>query len=215
LAQVFLSYAHQNRARVAEIASALEGEGFSLWWDRALRPGDDFSLDIEHALDEAKCVVVVWSPAARDSLWVRAEASAALEKDKLVQVAAETVRPPLPFTMLHLLDLSDWNGDRTGAAWRELGDSIGTVIAGGGVRERVESAMAKPPSLFASMVAVGAASIALIGLVGALSALMAQAPQASDAFGLIAFVAFAGACLGLGYMLMRTAQVAMASRRPA
>jgi hypothetical protein len=114
------------------------------------------------------------------------------------------------------LDLSDWNGDRTGTIWREFGDSVGNVIAGGGVRERgLEGAKGKPPSLFAPMVAVGVGSIVLIGLVGALSALMAQAPQASDAFGLITFVAFAGACLGLGYMLMRTAQVAMASRRPA
>jgi TIR domain len=215
VAQIFLSYAHQNRVQVAKIAEGLEAEGFSLWWDQRLHAGDEFTSDIESALDGAKCVVVVWSAAARNSLWVRAEANAGLEQDKLLQVAAENVRPPLPFTMLQLLDLQGWNGERTHAVWRELGDSVGAVIAGGGVHERNVEAKRAPQSLFAPMVAVGAGSIGLTLLVSALSALMAQAPQEGDGFGLLSLAAFASACLGLGYMLMRTIQIGLASRRAA
>jgi len=212
--QIFLSYSHQNRSRVAQIAQGLEAEGFSLWWDHSLRAGDDFASDIEAQLEDAKCVVVVWSTAARNSLWVRAEANAALEQDKLVQVAAEHVRPPLPFTMLHLLDLSDWSGERGHAAWRDLGNSIGDVITGAPPRERSLEAKRVAPSLFAPMIAVGAGSIGLIALVGVVTVLLANAPERSDAFGLLSVIAFASACLGLGYMLMRTIAIGLASRRP-
>lgn len=215
VAQIFLSYAHQNRAAVAKIAEGLEMQGFSVWWDQRLRAGDDFGADIEGALDAAKCVVVVWSTAARNSLWVRAEANAALEQDKLVQVASERVRPPLPFTMLQLIDLADWNGEPTHAIWRQFGDDVGDVLSGGGSRERNLEAKHAPPSLFLPMVVVGAGSIGLIALVALLSALVAQAPRGSDLFGLLTLVAFACACLGLGYMLMRTIQIGLASRRPA
>lgn len=34
-----------------------------------------------------------------------------LESRKLVQVTIDGAKPPLPFTMVHLLKLSNWNGE--------------------------------------------------------------------------------------------------------
>lgn len=215
MAQVFLSYAHRNHHTARQIADGLSAAGYSLWWDRRLRAGDDYGRDIEAELQNANCVVVVWSAAARNSLWVRAEANAALEQDKLVQVAADAARPPLPFTMLHLLDLSNWNGAHDAPTFRHLSASIAELIAGGGVRERAAEAKRAGPSLFAPMVAVGAGSIGLIAVAGAVAALMATQPADSDMFGALTIGAFAAACLGLGYMLMRTIEIGLASRRPA
>lgn len=215
MAQVFLSYAHRNHDAAHQIASGLTAAGYTLWWDRRLHAGDDFSRDIETELQNANCVVVVWSAAARNSLWVRAEANAALEQDKLVQVAAENTRPPLPFTMLHLLDLSNWNGAPDDPAFRNLCVSVGDLIAGGGVREHMTEAKRAGPSLFAPMVAVGAGSIGLIAVAGAVAAMMATQSADSDLFGALTVGTFAAACLGLGYMLMRTIEIGLASRRPA
>lgn len=198
---------------MSRIADGLTAEGYSLWWDRKLHAGDDYSADIEAKIDEAGCVVVVWSAAARNSLWVRAEANAALEQDKLVQLAADKAKPPLPFTMLHLLDLSDWSGQREHPAWRELGHSIDETIAGRPVRERAAEARRAPPSMFGPAVAVGVGSIGLVALVGILAALMATGPEQSDLFGVLTVASFAAACLGLAYMLIRTVQIALASRR--
>ena len=215
MAQVFLSYSHHNRQMVSRIADGLTGEGYSLWWDRNLRAGHDYASDIEAELQDATCVVVVWSAAARNSLWVRAEASAALEQDKLVQVSADKARPPLPFTMLHLLDLSEWSGSRDHPSWREFGDSVGHVVAGGPIAGRAADAKQSPPSLFGPMVAVGAGSLGLIALVGAVVALIANAPERGHALGAITLASFTAACLGLGYMLMRTIAIGLASRKSA
>lgn len=213
MTSVFLSYSHQNAEKAALIADGLAADGFSLWWDRRLRAADDFTMDIERQLNDAQCVVVVWSASARNSLWVRAEASAALEQNKLVQLVADGAKPPLPFTMLHLLDFSSWRGERHGV-WGELNASIQEISAGRGVRERAAAAHA-PPSLFAPMVATGAGSLGLVALSGALAAFMVRSPEQSDVFGTATIGAFVAACLGLGYMLLRTVEIGLASRRPA
>ncbi|MEZ5970959.1 MAG: toll/interleukin-1 receptor domain-containing protein [Hyphomonadaceae bacterium] len=94
MADIFVSYAHANKNRVSALAQGLSGSGFSLWWDDHLRAGSDFTLEIERELDTAKCVVVAWSGAARNSLWVRAEATEALDAGKLVQIKLDGVKPP-------------------------------------------------------------------------------------------------------------------------
>jgi hypothetical protein len=213
---VFLSYSHQNAAKAGLIADGLAAEGYSLWWDRRLRAADDFAMDIERQLSDAACVVVVWSASARNSLWVRAEASAALEQDKLVQLAADGAKPPLPFTMLHLLDFSNWQGERQHRAWADLNASIRDVSAGQGVRERATSAAKiAGPSLFGPLIAIGAGSLGLVALSGALAVFMARSPEQSDLLGTATIGAFVAACLALGYMLMRTVEIGLASRRPA
>jgi hypothetical protein len=214
MAQVFISYSHQNTPKVKLIADGLSAAGYALWWDRKLHAADDFTKNIEAELDASQCVVVVWSATARNSLWVRAEASAALEQDKLVQVSADRSKPPLPFTMLHLLDLSDWRGDCTHETWRDLAGSVNNVLAGGGSQER-EAAKRAAPSLFAPLVAIGAGSIGLVALTGGLAVAMANAPQQADAFGSATLGAFIVACLGLSYMLMRTVEIGLASKRTA
>lgn len=214
MAQVFLSYSHQNAAQAGQIADALAAEGYSLWWDRKLAAASDFTSDIERQLNDAQCVVVVWSTSARNSLWVRAEANAALEQDKLVQLIADKAKPPLPFTMLHLLDFHGWGGDRQHQSWTDLNSSVRDVLAGGGVREHTAEAKRAGPSMFAPMVAIGAASLGLVALAGALAAFMVSSPQNSDITGAVTIGAFAMACLGLGYMLVRTIEIGLASRRP-
>ena len=39
MSDVFLSYASEDRGRVAVIVSALEASGLSVWWDRAIQVG--------------------------------------------------------------------------------------------------------------------------------------------------------------------------------
>lgn len=117
--------------------------------------------------------------------------------------------------MLHLLDLSDWNGEPDAPNFRHLSVSVGKLIAGGGVREREAEAKRVGPSLFAPMVAVGAGSIGLIAVAGVAAAMMATQPAESDMFSAFTIGAFVAACLGLGYMLMRTIEIGLASRRPA
>ena len=39
MADVFVSYARSDKARVAPLVAAIEGQGWSVWWDPGSMPG--------------------------------------------------------------------------------------------------------------------------------------------------------------------------------
>ena len=61
MTDVFLSYAREDRERASVLAAALEGQGWSVWWDRKIVAGETFDETIEDQLSTAKSVVVLWS----------------------------------------------------------------------------------------------------------------------------------------------------------
>lgn len=83
MARVFLSYARADRVRVNELAAALERAGHEVWWDRRLSGGAEFEHQIEQALAGADVVVVAWSVASVRSHWVRDEAAAGRDSNRL------------------------------------------------------------------------------------------------------------------------------------
>jgi hypothetical protein len=82
-----------------------------VWWDRVIPPGQVYDRVIEHALDEARCVVVVWSARSVESDWVRVEADEGRTRGILVPVLFDQVKPPLAFRSLQTADLTHWRGD--------------------------------------------------------------------------------------------------------
>ena len=93
------------------MATALEQEGWSVWWDRKIPPGKSFDEVIEHAIDRAQCVVVLWSKASAASRWVRLEAAEGANRGILVPVLIEDdVKIPLEFRRLQAAKLADWHG---------------------------------------------------------------------------------------------------------
>lgn len=69
MADIFVSYARSDRARIEQLADTLHDAGYSTWWDRQILGGDDFSANIERELTAAKAVVVAWSEAGSRSHW--------------------------------------------------------------------------------------------------------------------------------------------------
>ena len=110
MADVFISYAREDRPMAARLAHHLEAGGRTVWWDREILPGKDFAELIAAELARAKAVVVIWSPASAASGWVRDEAREGLEREVLVPVLAGVEAPPLGFRSLHAVDLGDWTG---------------------------------------------------------------------------------------------------------
>ncbi len=117
MTDVFVSYVSDERGRAGYAVSLLEAAGFSVWWDRSLKVGANFSTEIQMTLEQAKCVVVLWSKAALSSDWVRGEASYAHHDRKLVSLVMEDVRLPPPFNVLHGIDLRSWTGAPQDQAW--------------------------------------------------------------------------------------------------
>lgn len=110
MADVFISYAREDRGRAQSLAHVLETAGRSVWWDREILPGNDFTAVIGAELAAAKAVVVIWSAASIASGWVRDEAHEGLERQALVPVLVDGVEPPMGYRSIHAADLTGWEG---------------------------------------------------------------------------------------------------------
>ena len=56
MANIFLSYSSADKSVVKNIASLLENQGWTVWWDRDIPVGKNFETVIENELDAANCV---------------------------------------------------------------------------------------------------------------------------------------------------------------
>jgi hypothetical protein len=115
---IFLSYARHDRATARAFAEGLAEEGFKVWWDASLHSGETFDEVIEQRLRDAKAVVVLWSPRSVASRWVRAEATLADRRNKLVPAIIEDCDRPIVFELTHTAELAGWQGDRSDPRWR-------------------------------------------------------------------------------------------------
>src|SRR5262245_66091689 len=117
---IFLSYAHEDRAKAKLIAEALSKIGWGVWWDRKIPPGKTFDEVIEQALDKSQCVVVLWSKTSVGSHWVKAEAAEGARRQILVPALLDSVKIPLEFRRVQAADLTAWNGDPNEPEFRQL-----------------------------------------------------------------------------------------------
>ena len=110
--EIFISYAREDRPHAVRLAAALKAHGWEVWWDRLIRTGTNFDRVIEQQLERATCVVVLWSRAALDSDWVRAEAGYAKDHGKYFPVFVEAgIEPPLQYRQIQTESLVGWRGD--------------------------------------------------------------------------------------------------------
>jgi beta-lactam-binding protein with PASTA domain len=108
--QVFISYASADRDRAKRLAAVMEAKGYKVWWDREIAAGQTFDEVIEKALDDSKCVVVLWSATSVRSDWVKTEAAEAAKRKVLVPALIDEVKIPLEFRRIQAADLTHWNG---------------------------------------------------------------------------------------------------------
>jgi hypothetical protein len=81
---IFISYSRADQTTAQMLANILEKEGWSVWWDRSLLPGDRFDNIIKGELQAAKCVVVLWSSNSVESDWVKDEAAEGAKRGVLI-----------------------------------------------------------------------------------------------------------------------------------
>ena len=89
MADVFVSYARGDKARVVPLVAAIEAQGWSVWWDPEISPGQEFDRQIAAELKIAAVVLVVWTPNSVESRWVRGEAREGAARGILVPVRFE------------------------------------------------------------------------------------------------------------------------------
>jgi tetratricopeptide (TPR) repeat protein len=125
MADVFVSYARHDKARVAPLVAAIEASGWSVWWDPEICPGQEFDRQIVAELRIATAVLVVWTPNSVESRWVRGEAREGAERGSLVPVRFERAELPIDVRTFHTTDLDDWSGDPQGRQVQEVIHALG------------------------------------------------------------------------------------------
>lgn len=83
-ASVFVAYAREDSAEVGKLIARLRRNGAAVTWDQDFAAGVNVRQTIKSAIEGASAVIVVWSEAAAQSLFVMDEADWALRKNKLV-----------------------------------------------------------------------------------------------------------------------------------
>jgi adenylate cyclase len=129
MADVFVSYARSDKARVAPLVAAIEAQGWSVWWDPEIDAGQQFDDQIEAELNVAKVVLVVWTPTSVASRWVRGEAREAADRGVLVPARFDGARLPMDVRAIHTTDLDGWGESPASAPFQALLKALGAMIA--------------------------------------------------------------------------------------
>jgi len=128
---VFLSYNREDQAVARRFAEGFEREGLKVWWDTTLRAGEAYDEVTESALNEAKAVVVLWSPHSVVSRWVRAEATQADRNKTLVPVMIEPCKRPIMFELTQTAELAHWDGSPADRAWLAFLADVKRLVGAG------------------------------------------------------------------------------------
>ena len=185
MADIFMSYAHGDRQKVEKLAAALEDKGYSVWWDRHIVGGAEFSKDIETALKDAKVVIVAWSAGAIDSHWVRDEAVYARDNNILIPIRVDETETPLGFRQVQAIDFNNWNGSPDHGAFRELTRALKTRLAQPASEPEPEHSIVPPTTMAPEtpkllnprVVAGGIAALAIAVLISTFVPRSGNAPE--------------------------------------
>jgi formylglycine-generating enzyme len=129
MADVFISYSREDRGMVDRLAKRLASYQISVWFDDRLEHASPFDRAIQNELSTARTVLVLWSPAASASEWVRAEAAHARDRGVLLMATIQTCVPPPPFNVMQAADLRQWVGTDNYSEWLKLVGAFGAKLS--------------------------------------------------------------------------------------
>lgn len=128
MADIFISYAREDQKRIKPLLDALQSQGWSIFWDRRIRAGQKFSIVIEDELKNARCAIVAWSEHSVNSDWVHDEATEAKERNILVPVLLDVIKPPMGFRRIHAADLTVFGTGKGDSVLEQLFEDIREIV---------------------------------------------------------------------------------------
>lgn len=165
---VFVSYSREDKARAEAIATALQGQGYDVFWDNEIPPGSTWADYLQAKISNAKALVVLWTATSTQSQWVREEARIGRDSRKLVPIILDGAAPPFGFGEVQAVDLTAWDGNQGNPEWQRFLKGLSYVVQQSG-------GAAPTPTAPARSVAMPAASTPSAG--GGGGAATAGAPK--------------------------------------
>jgi tetratricopeptide (TPR) repeat protein len=128
MSDIFISYAREERDRAAQMAAIFAAQKWTVWWDKVIPPGRKYADVIAEELAAANAIIVLWSPAAVNSDWVKDEAGEGARRKRLIPALIEPTEIPYGFRQLQTADLTDWDGSPTHSEMQGLLQSVARLI---------------------------------------------------------------------------------------
>ena len=129
LSDIFVTHSRSDWDKARMLKEALYEEGWSVWSDPNIPPGQTFDVVIEQALESAKCVIVLWSKTSVASGWVKAEAAEGKSRGILIPAKIQDgVKIPLEFRYVHALRLTDWEGQSDHTEFGALRGAVAELL---------------------------------------------------------------------------------------
>jgi hypothetical protein len=150
--KLFVSYSRKDKAMAQRVADALEVQGYEVFWDAAIPPGQKFDAYILEQLRTSDAVLVLWSSHSVESDYVKEEADYAKTNKVLVPLRIDETALPFGFTRIQTTDLLHWHGSIQDPEWRRVVDAIESSIANqaSAQRDSFEEIEIEPEKLEAS-----------------------------------------------------------------
>lgn len=155
MADVFLSYAREDRAMAERVARGLDAMGLDTFWDTEIPPGKTWADYIEGKLSACRVVIVLWSEHSTKSQWVREEARMGRDHAKLIPAMIDGAPAPFGFGEVQAADLSSWNGNTNDPRWTRFASAVGQAA---GVDISSARRPAPQPQFFAASAHAGSGS---------------------------------------------------------
>ena len=129
MGRAFIAYAREDEDFMSKLRSALEAEGVDVWTDQDIsRTDDDWKRTVERNIGSACCVIVLFSPTAKNSRFVNGEHELARASEKpvfRVFVRGKKAVDAIPFDWLGA-NFIDVRGLKAGE-WNER--EVGLLVA--------------------------------------------------------------------------------------
>src|SRR5262245_41626427 len=128
MTDIFISYATEDREVAQALATEFSKTAWTVFWDRQIGAGAQWNDAIQAMLKSARCVVVLWSKAAADALWVRGEAAVAHGRQVYLPFRIDEHDLPVLFQQTQAVSLEQWVRTRNATDLQPLFDSVASRI---------------------------------------------------------------------------------------
>ena len=182
MSHVFVSHSSDNRELANDLAAFLEARGVRIWIaPRDVRPGMDYSEQLQLAIESAVAFVVLVTDMANKSPYVRAETEMAFSNHKpLFPVRITDIQPAAGLALfLKIRHSTDAYGASKGANLDRLARELQT-LSGVGADAPAGAAPAPPPAATGQAQAQAAKPLAAMGATAAAKPALPRAPASAE-----------------------------------
>ncbi|RYF94539.1 MAG: TIR domain-containing protein, partial [Chitinophagaceae bacterium] len=127
MADIFISYSSKDIDKTRLVSRFLESQGWSVWWDQAIPVARSYDPVIMGELEQAKCVIVIWTENSLPSEWVQKEARAALQGQKYVPIRYG-VNIPAEFAHIEAASPVSWKSNKNNLELHNLLNAVTTLV---------------------------------------------------------------------------------------